>query len=192
VDVGVAVDVCVAADVGVFVGVFVKVLVGVSDGVAVGVAVSVDVCVTVGVGVDVLVGVDVGVCVEVDVGVGVSVGARIATVIVLLPETESSKRGDVCTMPLKSTRAVAVRIPTFTLIGHPIDVNVRVVSEGDEKFDATVIGVPPGVPNAFGQRNVTLIVSASQAVVVGGLVLVFDMVSVYVSVDPFTTKPVGF
>jgi hypothetical protein len=37
-----------------------------------------------------------------------------------------------------------------------------------------------------------LIVSASQAVVVDGLVLVFDMVSVYVSVDPFTTKPVGF
>jgi hypothetical protein len=37
-----------------------------------------------------------------------------------------------------------------------------------------------------------LIVSASQAVVVGGLVLVFDSVSVYVSVDPFATKPVGF
>ena len=37
-----------------------------------------------------------------------------------------------------------------------------------------------------------LIVSASQAVVVNGLVLVFDMVSVYVSVDPFATEPVGF
>jgi hypothetical protein len=37
-----------------------------------------------------------------------------------------------------------------------------------------------------------LIVSPSQAVVVGGLLLVFDMVSVYVSVDPFRTKPVGF
>jgi hypothetical protein len=70
---------------------------------------------------------------------------------------------------------------------------VLVVSEGDEKPDATVIGfVRSGVPFAFGQKNVMLIVSASQAVVVGGLLLVFDMVSVYVSVDPFTTKPVGF
>ena len=105
-------------------------LVGVIVGVAVGVGVSVDVGEIVAVGVDVLVGVDVdvgvdvGVCVEVPVGVGVSVGARMATVIVLLPETASSERGDVCTMPLKSTRAVAVRIPTFTLIGQPIAVNV--------------------------------------------------------------------
>ena len=37
-----------------------------------------------------------------------------------------------------------------------------------------------------------LIVSASQASVVGELVLTFDIVSVYVSVDPFKTKPVGF
>jgi hypothetical protein len=34
---------------------------------------------------------------------------------------------------------------------------------------------------------VILIVSASQAVFVDGSVLVFDMVSVYVSVDPFAT-----
>jgi hypothetical protein len=39
---------------------------------------------------------------------------------------------------------------------------------------------------------VILIVSASQASVVGGLLLTFDIVSVYVSVDPFATKPVGF
>ncbi len=48
-----------------------------------------------------------------------------------------------------------------------------------------------GVPSAFGQKNVTLIVSASQASVVGGLLLTFETVIVYVSVDPFTTKPVG-
>jgi hypothetical protein len=36
-----------------------------------------------------------------------------------------------------------------------------------------------------------VIASASQAFVVGGLLLVFDIVSVYVSVDPFATKPVG-
>jgi hypothetical protein len=55
-------------------------------------------------------------------------------------------------MPLKSTRAVATRTPLFTLIGHPIDGNVLVVSEGDEKPDATVRGfVRSGVPFAFGQ-----------------------------------------
>ena len=74
----------------------------------------------------VTVGVIVGVEVSVDVGVivGVAVGARIATEIVLLPETESLKRGEVCTMPLKSARAVAVRTRLFTLIGHPINANV--------------------------------------------------------------------
>jgi hypothetical protein len=41
----------------------------------------------------------VNVGVKVGVSVGVGVGARIATVIVLLPETESSKSGAVCTIP---------------------------------------------------------------------------------------------
>lgn len=36
-----------------------------------------------------------------------------------------------------------------------------------------------------------VIASASHAIVVGGLVLKFDIVSVYVSVDPFATNPVG-
>ena len=48
-----------------------------------------------------------------------------------------------------------------------------------------------GAPLLFGQKNVTLIVSASQARVVGGSLLTFDTVIVYVSVEPFTTKPVG-
>lgn len=80
--------------------------------------------VTLGVTVDVAVFVEVGVAVGVRVTVGVGVGTRIATVIVLLPETESSNSGDVCTVPLKSTRAVAVMTPLFTLIRHPIDGNV--------------------------------------------------------------------
>jgi hypothetical protein len=81
----------------------------------------------------------------------------------------------------------------LTLIGHPIDVNVLVVSEGEEKPEATVYGLPrSGVPFMFGQKNVTLIVSASQArVPPPGLLLTFDTVIVYVSVEPFTTKPVG-
>jgi hypothetical protein len=41
----------------------------------------------------------------------------------LMPETKSSKRGAVCTMPLDSARAVAVRMPLFTLIRHPIGAN---------------------------------------------------------------------
>jgi uncharacterized integral membrane protein len=48
-----------------------------------------------------------------------------------------------------------------------------------------------GVPFAFGQKNVTLIVSALQASVVGGLLLTFDTVSVYVSIEWFATEPVG-
>ncbi len=192
---GVAVGVCV----GVCVGVWVMVGVGVSVGVWVGVGVRVGVGVTVGVSDGVDVGVMVGVGVNVDVGVdvgvivGVAVGARTATVIVLLPETESSKRGAACTMPLKSARAVAMRTPLFTLMGQPIGANVLLVSEGDENPDATVIGAPrSGVPSAFGQKNVMLIVSASHAVVVGGLLLLFDIVRMYVSVEPFTMKPVGF
>ena len=91
---------------------------GVTVGVVVGVEVFVDVGVIVGVWEGVLVGVTVGVV------VGVGVGGIIATVIVLLPETESSNRGAVCTVPLKSAWAVAVRMPVFTLIGHPIDAKV--------------------------------------------------------------------
>jgi hypothetical protein len=209
VGVGVAVGVSVGVFVGVTVGVVVDVgvLVGVLVGVSVGVIVGVivDVGVLVGVFVGVFVGVSVGVfdavnvCVAVNVGVkvavlvGVGVGARIATVIVLLPETESSNSGAVCTMPEWSARAVAVRTPPVTLIGQPMDVNVWDVSDGDENPDATVMGlVRSGVPLAFGQKNVTLIVSASQASVVGGLLLTLDIVIVYVSVEPFTTKPVGF
>ena len=97
-------------------------------GVPVGVGVAVDVEVTVGVEVFVDVGVTVGVVVGVevfvDVGVVVGVGRISATVIVLLPETESSNRGAVCTVPLKSARAVAVRMSLFTLMVHPIDANV--------------------------------------------------------------------
>jgi len=166
--VGVGVTVGVSVGVGVRVGVGVDVGVGVTVGVSDGV----DVGVTVGVSVNVDVGVDVG------VSVGVAVGARIATVIVLLPETESSKRGAVCTIPLWSARAVAVRTPVFTLIGHPIDENVFEVSEGDEKPEATVIPTGLGVPSAWGQKNVTLIVSASHARVVGGLLLTFETVIV--------------
>jgi hypothetical protein len=142
---GVAVGVAVLVEVGVIVGVWVGVLVAVTVAVAVGVAVSVEV--------GVIVGVWVGVLVAVTVAVAVGVGARIATVIVLLPETESSNSGDVCTVPLKSTRAVATRTPLFTLIRHPIDgTNVWLVSEGDEKPDATVIGfVKSGVPSDAGQ-----------------------------------------
>ena len=73
-----------------------------------------------------------------------------------------------------------------------MDGKVFVVSDGDEKPDATVIGfATSGVPSALGQKNVTLIVSASHASVVGGLLLRFDTVIVYVSVEPFTTNPVG-
>jgi hypothetical protein len=51
-----------------------------------------------------------------------------------------------------------------------------------------VIGVRrSGVPFAFGQKNVTLIVSALQASVVPGMLLTFDTVSRYVSIDPFAT-----
>jgi hypothetical protein len=88
---------------------------------------------------------------------------------------------------------VAVWTPVLTLIGHPIDANVFSVSEGEEKPEATVFGLPrSGAPFMFGQKNVTLIVSASQArVPPPGLLLTFDTVIVYVSVEPFTTKPVG-
>jgi len=44
-----------------------------------------------------------------------------------------------------------------------------------------------GVPSAFGHQNVMLIVSALQASVVGQLLLTFDTVSVYISVDRFAT-----
>jgi hypothetical protein len=201
----VGVIVGVIVDVGVLVGVFVGVVVGVVVGVGVSVGVFVGVTVGVIVGVVVDVGVLVGVfdavnvCVAVNVGVevavlvGVGVGARMATVIVLLPETESSNSGAVCTMPAWSARAVAVRTPPDTLIGQPMDVNVWDVSDGDENPDATVMGLArSGVPLAFGQKNVMLIVSASQASVDGGLLLTFSIVIVYVSVEPFTTKPVGF
>jgi len=63
----------------------------------------------------------VGVTVGVTVGVGV--GGISATEIVLLPETESSLLGAVCTVPLKSARAIAARTPLFTLMVHPIDAN---------------------------------------------------------------------
>ena len=199
--VGVFVGVTVGVTVGVFVGVGVSVgvFVGVIVGVIVAVNVLVGVFVGVGVGVSVGVFVAVNVCVAVNVGVkvavlvGVGVGARIATVIVLLPETTSSKSGAVCTTPEWSARAVAVRTPPVTLIGQPIAVNVWDVSDGDENPVATWMGFGrSGSPLAFGQKKSTLIVSASQASVVGGLLLTLDTVIVYVSVEPFTTKPVGF
>ena len=108
--------------------------------------------VLVAVDVGAFVGVCEGVLVGVTVGVTVGVGGIRLTEIVLLPETASSKRGAVCTMPLKSTRAVATS-PLFTLILHSIDgKDMGVASEGDEKPDATVIGYArSGVPFAFGQ-----------------------------------------
>lgn len=48
-----------------------------------------------------------------------------------------------------------------------------------------------GVPSARAQKNVIVIESALHAMVAGGLLLVFDNVSAYVSVDPFATNPVG-
>jgi hypothetical protein len=92
------------------------VLVGVTVGVVVGVEVFVDV--------GVIVGVVVGVEVLVDVGVIVGVGGISATEIVLLPETESSLLGAVCTVPLKFAWAVAARTPLFTLMVQGIDANV--------------------------------------------------------------------
>ena len=84
-------------------------------------------------------------------------------------------------------------MPPVTLIGQPIDVNVWDVSDGDENPVATwMVFGRSGCPLAFGQKKSMLMVSASQARVVGGLLLTLDTVIVYVSVDPFTTKPVGF